>query len=171
MSDIENTTEVILARAGETEPYDNTDVAFFLKCEDVEVSVGNNLVARAILSAVGDIAGADPVLNSVTYQLTGIRLQAISDDDYPDEPINDSPSGYHDDIPADDHNQRMMVALKEAAKQWGPNDNGDIDKLVWGGQSIPVVITSFSASEGATAPKPGVYTADIELTHISAYVG
>jgi hypothetical protein len=171
MSDIENTTEVILARAGESAPYDNTDVAFFLKCEDVEVSVGNNLVARAILSAAGDIAGADPVLNSVTYQLTGIRLQAISDDDYPDEPINDAPSNYYGDVATDDHNERMMIALKEAAKQWGPDANGDIDRLVWGGQTIPVVITSFSAAEGATAPKPGIYTADLELTHISAYVG
>jgi hypothetical protein len=161
----------VLARAGQSEPYDTNDVAFFLKADSVEVSVGNNLIARAILSAAGDIAGSDPVLNSVSYQVTGIRLQAISDEDYPDEPLNQAPSGYYDDIPSDDHNQRMMVALKEAAKQWGPDSDGDIDQLVWGGQTIPVVITSFSATESASSPKPDVYEADMELTHISAYVG
>jgi hypothetical protein len=171
MSEISDATEVVLARAGQSEPYGTSDVAFFLKCESVEVSVGNNLIARAILSAAGDIAGSDPVLNSVSYQLTGIKIQAVSPDDYPDEPLNDAPSGYYDDIPSDDHNQRMMVALKEASKQWGPDANGNIDQLVWGGQTIPVVITSFSATEQATSPKPDVYQADLELTHISAYVG
>lgn len=170
MSEIENTTEVILARNSESSPYDNTDVAFFLKCENVEVSVGNNLVARAILSAAGDIAGADPVLNSVSYQLNGIRLQAISDDDYPDKPINDAPN-YYSNMASDAHNERMMVALKEATKQWGPDASDGLDKLVWGGQTIPVVITSFSAQESASEPKPDIYTVDIELTHISAYVG
>jgi len=171
MSDISDATEVIIAKAGESEPFDTSQTAFFLKCENVEVSVGNNLIARAILSAAGDIAGADPVLNSVTYQLTGVYLQAIEDEDYPDQPINDAPSGYYADVAADDHNQRMMIALKEATKQWGPDANGDIDTLEWDGQYIPVVITSFSASESASSPKPGIYQADIEMTHISAYVG
>lgn len=171
MSDISETTEVILARAGETEPFDSSSVAFFLKCEDVEVNVGNNLIARAILSAAGDIAGSDPVLNSVTYQLTGVFLQNVSPDDYPTEPINDASTHYYENVASDDHNQRMMIALKEAAKQWGPDADGDMDTLVWGGQKIPVVITSFSAVESATSPKPDIYQVDIELTHISAYVG
>lgn len=171
MSEISEKTEVVLARGGESDPYDSSDVAFFLKCDSVEVSVGNNLVARAILSAAGDIAGSDPVLNSVTYQLTGIQLQAIEDDDYPDEPLNDARAPYVEGIPADDHNQRMMVALKEATKQWGPDGDGNIDQLVWGGQTIPVIVTSFSATESASSPKPDIYQADMELTHISAYIG
>jgi len=165
MNDIKNDTEVILRKA------DDRSDAFYMKAETVEVSVGNNLVARAVLSAAGDIAGSDPVLNSVSYQVTGIRLQGIEDDNYPDQPLTDSPSGYHDNIDASDHNQRMMVALKEASKQWGPSANGKMDLLEWGGQEIPVVITSFSAQESSTQPKPGVYTADLELTHISVYVG
>lgn len=171
MSDIENTTEVILARADQNTPYDSSDVAFFLKCENVEVSLGNNLIARAILSTAGDIAGADPVLNQVTYQLTGIRLQGITDDDYPDEPITNASNSYYDDLGANDHNERMLVALKEATKQWGPDASNGMDQLVWGSQQIPVVITSFSGAESASSPKPDVYQVDIELTHISAYVG
>ena len=164
-NDITDVTEVVLKKA------DDNSQAFYMKAEDVEVSVGNNLVARAILSAAGDIAGSDPVLNSVTYQVTGIRLQGIENDHYPDQPIDNSPSGYHDNIDSDDHNQRMMVALKEATKQWGPESSGQLDILEWGGQRIPVVITSFSAQESATQPMPGKYAADLELTHISAYVG
>lgn len=175
MSDISDATEVVIAKAGESEPFDTSQDAFFLKCENVEVNVGNNLIARAILSAAGDIAGSDPVLNSVTYQLTGVYLQAISDEDYPDEPINQAPTEYYADVAAGDHNQRMMIALKEAAKQWGPDSNlakeNAMDTLEWDGQYIPVIITSFSASESASSPKPGIYQADIELTHISAYVG
>lgn len=165
MNDITNVSEVVLRKS------DDRSQAFYMKAETVEVSVGNNLVARAVLSAAGDIAGSDPVLNSVSYQVTGIRLQGIEDDNYPDQPLADSPSGYHDNIDAGDHNQRMMVALKEASKQWGPSASGELDLLEWGGQEIPVVITSFSAQESATQPKPGVYTADLELTHISVYVG
>lgn len=164
MSDISNASEVTITKAGSVE-------TFYLKCENVEVSVSNNLIARAILSAAGDIAGSDPVLNSVTYQLTGIYIQAIEDEDYPDSPIDNAPSNYYSGVDSNDHNQRMMIALKEASKQWGPESDGDIDQLSWDGQTIPIVITSFSASEGATSPKPGVYQADMELTHISAYVG
>lgn len=171
MSDIEQDTEVIIAKASESKPYDSSDKAFFLKCENVEVSVGNNLVARAALSAAGDIAGADPVLNSVTYQLTGVKMKGITDDDYPDSPIDKAPNSFYSDIGSNDHNERMMVALKEATKQWGPDANGEIDKFVWGDQTLPVVITSFSAQESASEPQPQIYTVDIELTHISAYIG
>jgi len=162
---IQDATEVRLQKSNDR------SVEFHLKAQDVEVSVGNNLVARAILSAVGDIAGADPVLNSVSYQVTGIKLQAINESDYPNQPLNDAADIYYEDIDSEDHNQRMMVALKEAAKQWGPSSDGSLDRLLWGGQTIPVVITSFSARESATEPRAGICTADLELTHISVYIG
>lgn len=148
---------------------------FNLKCEAVEPNVGNNIVARAILSAAGDLAGADPVLNTETYQLTGVTLADVDANDYPDDKTSwyettDS-QGNTLTIPSSDHEQRMEAALRHAAKEWGPDGSNGFDQLVWNDQSISVVITSFSATEHATQPKPGIYTANIELTHVDVYVG
>lgn len=138
--------------------------SFNLKCESVEVNVGNNLVARAILSAAGDIAGADPVLNTETYQLTGVTLADVDDADFPTS-LADSA------IPDSDNNQQMESALRSATKEWGPDGSNGFDQLKWNDQSIGIVITSYSATESATQPKPGVFTVNMELTHISIYVG
>lgn len=148
---------------------------FNLKCESVETNVGNNLVARAILSAAGDLAGADPVLNTETYQLTGVTLADVDTDDYPDDKTSwyettDS-QGNTLTIPSSDHEQRMEAALRHAAKEWGPDASNGFDQLVWNDQSIDVVITSFSATESATQPKTGIYTVNMELTHVDVYVG
>lgn len=148
---------------------------FNLKCESVESNLGNNMVARAILSAAGDLAGADPVLNTETYQLTGVTLAEIDASDYPDDKTSwyqttDS-QGNTQTIPSSDHEQRMEAALRHATKEWGPDTSNGFDQLVWNDQSIDVVITSFSATENATQPQPGIYTVNMELTHIDVYVG
>lgn len=148
---------------------------FNLKCEAVEVNVGNNLVARSILSAAGDLAGADPVLNTETYQLTGITLADIDSSDYPDDNTDafqttDS-QGNTLTIPSSDHEQRMEAALRAATKEWGPDATNGFDQLVWNDQSIDVVITSFSASESSTQPVQGIYNINMELTHVDVYVG
>lgn len=147
-----------------TGPPSSSNEWFNLKVEEVEVSVGNSLIVRAILSASGDLAGADPVLNSEKYQVMGISLLDVDSGDYPDSLV---PSG----IPSSDHNQRMEAALRSAAKEWGPSLPNKIDTLYWNDQSIPIVITSYSARESGTDPRPGTFTADLELTHIDAYVG
>lgn len=148
---------------------------FNLKCENVEVNVGNNLVSRAILSAAGDLAGADPVLNTETYQLSGITLGDVDAADYPDDNTDafettDS-QGNTVTIPASNHEQRMESALRHASKEWGPDASNGFDQLVWNDQSIDVVITSYSATESATQPIPGIYTINMELTHVDVYVG
>lgn len=148
---------------------------FNLKCENVEVNVGNNLVSRAILSAAGDLAGADPVLNTETYQLSGITLGDVDADDYPDDNTDafettDS-QGNTVTIPESNHEQRMESALRHASKEWGPDSSNGFDQLVWNDQSIDVVITSYSATESATQPIPGIYTINMELTHVDVYVG
>lgn len=148
---------------------------FNLKCESVEVNVGNSLVARAILSAAGDLAGADPVLNTETYQLTGITLADVDAEDYPDDDSSSftttDSTGVDQNIPSTDHEQRMESALRHAAKEWGPDGSNGLDQLVWNDQSIGVVITSYSAVESAEQPKPGIYTINMELTHVDVYVG
>jgi hypothetical protein len=147
---------------------------FNLKCEAVESNVGNNMVARAILSAAGDMAGADPVINTETYQLTGIRLADIDDGDYPEESgwfTTTDADGNTKTIPSSDHEQRMEAALRHATKEWGPDASNNFDQLIWNDQSIDVVITSFSGTEHATQPAPGQYTANMELTHVDVYVG
>jgi len=171
------TTNVHLVRndADTSSPPSASNQWFNLKCESVEPNVGNNMVARAILSAVGDLAGADPVLNTETYQLTGIRLADIDASDYPDDKTswyetNDS-TGTTQTIPSTDHNQRMEAALRHATKEWGPDGNQAFDQLVWNDQSIDVVITSYSGTENATQPVPGQYTLNMELTHVDVYVG
>jgi len=133
---------------------------FNLKCETVEVNLGNNLIARAILSTIGDlIAGADPVINTETYQLTGIMIQDVDPEDYPAALTDVSGS----------EEQKMERALRSAAKQWGPDTSAKMDQLIWNGESIPVVITAYSAQESADDPRPGMYRATMELTHIDAY--
>lgn len=137
---------------------------FNLKCEAVEVNVGNNMVARAILSAAGDLAGADPVLNTETYQLTGIRIVDVDDADFPENRADS-------DIPDSDNAQQMESALRHATKEWGPDASNGFDKLIWNDQTIDVVITSYSATESATQPRPGLFTVNMELTHVDVYVG
>lgn len=146
---------------------------FNLKCEGVQVKLGNSLVARAILSAAGDLAGADPVLNTETYQLSGIRITDVDDSDYPDSrvPTTKDYAGNTLTIPESDDNQRMEAALRAAAKEWGPDADDGFDQLRWNDQSKSIVITSYSAQEAATDPMAGTYTVDMELTHVDAYVG
>lgn len=170
-------TNVRLVRndANDSNASSDSNQWFNLKCENVEVNVGNNLVARAILSAAGDLAGADPVLNTETYQLSGITLGDIDASDYPDDNTDafettDS-QGNTVTIPASNHEQRMESALRHASKEWGPDASNGFDQLVWNDQSIDVVITSYSATESATQPIPGIYTINMELTHVDVYVG
>lgn len=151
------TTDVRLQKNDGTEEFN-------LKCEAVEVNVGNNIVARAILSAAGDIAGADPVLNTETYQLTGITIADVDDTDFPEGRADSA-------VPDSDDEQQMETALRNAAKEWGPDASSGFDKLIWKDQTIDVVITSYSATEHATKPQQGIYTVNMELTHIDVYVG
>lgn len=174
MTDLTN-VRLVRNDANDSNPPTSDNQWFNLKCEAVEPNVGNNMVARAILSAAGELAGADPVLNTETYQLSGIRLAGIDEGDYP----NDNTSWFESTdsqgntltIPQDDHEQRMEAALRSAAKEWGPDASGGFDQLVWNDQSINVVITSYSATESATQPAPGQYTLNLELTSIDVYVG
>ena len=171
------TTDVRLVRndADDSSAPNSSNQWFNLKCEAVETNVGNNMVARAILSAAGELAGADPVLNTETYQLTGIRLADIDPEDYPDDVTDwyqtQDSQGNTVTIPSSDHEQRMEAALRHAAKEWGPDSSNGFDQLVWNDQSINVVITSFSATESATQPAPGQYEVNMELTRIDVYVG
>lgn len=137
---------------------------FNLKAESVEVNVSNNLVARAILSAAGDFAGADPVLNTEKYQVTGIMISDIDDSDFPTGRANGS-------IPNSENNERMESALRRAAKEWGPDTSDGFDQLKWNHQSIDVIITSYGATESAEQPRDNIFMADLELTHVDVYVG
>ena len=136
---------------------------FNLKCETVEVNIGNNLIARAILSTLGQaIAAADPVIATETYQLTGVMIQDVDSSDYP--------SGLTDVSGSEE--KKMERALRTATKEWGPDARGEglnADKLIWNGEEIDVVITSYSAQESSEDPKPGVYRVSMELTHIDFY--
>lgn len=171
------TTNVQLVRnnANTSNPSKTGNHWFNLKVGSVEPNVGNSLVARAILSAAGDLAGADPVFNTETYQLADVRIQDVDAADYPDDETSwfettDS-TGSTVTIPSSDHNQRMEAALRHAAKEWGPDATDGFDQLVWNDQSIDVVITSYSATENAAQPKPGVFIGQMELTHVDVYVG
>lgn len=170
-------TNIRLVRndADDSQPPSATNQWFNLKCESVEPKVGNNMIARAILSAAGDLAGADPVLNTETYQATNITLADIDSGDYPADKTSwyettDS-QGNTMTIPADDHEQRMEAALRHATKEWGPDASNGFDQLIWNDQSISVVITSYNATESAAQPKPGIYRVNLELTHVDVYVG
>lgn len=160
------TTNVQLVKNDGTE-------TFNLKCEGVQVKLGNNIVARSILSAAGDLAGADPVLNTETYQLKSVRISDVDDSDFPESrvPTTKDYAGNTKTIPDTDNNQQMEAALRAAAKEWGPDGGDGFDQFIWNDQSISVVITSYSAREAAVDPKTGIFTVDIELTHIDAYVG
>lgn len=140
---------------------------FSLKCEDIEVNVGNNMIARAILSSVGELVGADPILNTETYQVMGIKLYNVEETDYPNSLVPDT-------LPTDSTEEKKMEsALRIATKSWGPAPDapGDtFDKLYWHGEPINVVITDYSARESASEPKPDNYTVDLELTHIDAHI-
>jgi len=146
---------------------------FNLKCEAIEVNVGNNVVARAILSAAGDLAGADPVLNTETYQLTGLRIADVDSSDYPSGrvPETTDEDGNTVTIPTSDDDQRMEAALRSAAKEWGPDATNGFDQLKWNDQSIDIIITSYGATESATQPTVGQYIVNMELTHVDVYVG
>lgn len=160
------TTEVQLTKNDGSEEFN-------LKCESVEVNVGNNLVARAILSAAGDLAGADPVLNTETYQLTNIHIRDVDDSDFPESrvPTTTDESGNTVTIPDSENNEQMEAALRAASKEWGPDTSDGFDQLKWNNQSIDIVITSYSAVESATQPAPGQYTVNMEVTHVDVYVG
>lgn len=171
------TTNVRLVRndANDSSNPTSSNQWFNLKCKTVDTQIGNNMVARAILSSAGDLAGGDPVLNTETYQLQGIRLAGVDAADYPDDKSSwyettDS-QGNTLTIPQDNHEQRMEAALRHAAKEWGPDATNGFDQLVWNDQSIAVVITSISTTESASQPAPGQYMVDIELEHVDAYVG
>lgn len=146
---------------------------FNLKCEAVEVNLGNSLIARAILSAAGDLVGSDPVLNTETYQLIGVSIADVDDTDFPEGrvPTTVDESGNTLTIPDSDNEQQMEAALRAASKEWGPDASDGFDQLKWNDQSLSMTITSYSATEHASQPKPGVYTVNMELTHIDVYVG
>lgn len=140
---------------------------FSLKAEDVEVSVGNNMIARAILSSVGEMVGADPILNTEKYKVMGVKLYDVEESDYPSSLVPDT-------VPDDATKEKEMEsALRLATKSWGPAPDtaGDtFDKLIWHGEPINIVITDYSARESAEEPKPDNYTVDFELTHIDAHI-
>lgn len=158
-------------------------LTFNLKCQQVEVNLGNNVVSRALLSAAGDVAGADPVLNNESYRLIGVTLAEVDSSDYPSDdgdwgntfqtiPWKTKDAvGNIQTIPASEDEQRMEAALRHAAKEWGPDVEDGFDQLVWNDQHLDVIITSYGATESAEQPKPGVYQVDIEVTHVDVYVG
>lgn len=132
-----------------------------LRCEKVKSKVSNGLITRSILSGLGDlIAGADPVLNTETYQLQQISIRNVDGDDYPNS------ATYNND------NYGMENELRRSAKEWGPDLDNGFDTLYWDGREIGVVITDYSSEQSASEDGvPRVYTADIEVTHVSVYVG
>lgn len=141
---------------------------FNLKVETVEVNVGNNMIARSILSTAGGLVGSDPILNTENYQLQAISIKDVDANDYPASLVPDT-------VPSDaSHEQKMEAALRQAVKSWGPDgtnaDGERIDKLYWNGEQIRVVITDYGAREAAQEPRAGYYTSDMELTHIDAHV-
>lgn len=134
---------------------------FQLRCEKVKSKVGNSLITRSILSGLGDlIAGADPVLNTESYQLQNVLVRNVDASDYPNSGV------YAND------NYGMENELRRAAKEWGPDISDGFDELYWDGREINGVITDFSSEQSAAEDGvPRVYTCDIEITHVSVYVG
>lgn len=131
---------------------------FQMKVTSVEPSITNNLAVRSIISAVGGLAGKDPVLNKETYQIDG-DIKGMEATDYPN-------SGSYSD-----HDYGYENELRRAAKEWGPDLSNGFDVFFWDGRTIEGVITDMSPREDRGQDKGRDYTFTMEFTHLDVYIG
>lgn len=135
---------------------------FVLRGSNVKLSVSNNVIIKSILSAVGGLAGANPVLSKETYQISVI-LKGVEAADYPN-------SGTYSVTP-NTHNYGMHNELARAAREWGPTTADGLDTLEYDGRSIDGVISDLQLSEDRTSDNQRQYTGTLEFTHFDVYIG
>lgn len=131
---------------------------FILKVSHVEAVNAKNAYIKSITSAAGNLAGADPVLEKETYELTG-EVRGMDPGDYPN-------SGTYAD-----HDFGFAEELRRASKEWGPDLENGLDTFDWDGREIGVVITELRLEENPQETPEKQYTFTMELTAFDVYVG
>lgn len=135
---------------------------FTLKVNKVKTQVSNNVIIKSILSAVGGLAGANPVLSKEAYQLE-VVLKDVEAADYPN-------SGSYTTTP-NTHNYGMYNELRRAAREWGPTVADGFDQFKYDGRSIDVVISDLQLTENRNKDISRQWTGTLELVHYDVYIG
>ena len=135
---------------------------FTLKVNKVKTQVSNNVIIKSILSAVGGLAGANPVLSKEAYQLE-VVLKDVEAADYPN-------AGSYTSTP-NTHNYGMHNELRRAAREWGPTTSDGFDQFKYDGRSIDVVISDLQLTEDRSGDLSRQYTGTLELVHYDVYIG
>jgi len=135
---------------------------FTLKVTNVKVQVSNNVIIKSILSAVGGLAGANPVLSKEAYQLS-VVIKDMDASDYPN-------SGTYSVTP-NTHAYGQHNELLRVAAEWGPTQADGLDTLNYDGRSISGVISDLQLSEDRTSDNQRQYTGTLEFTHFDVYIG
>lgn len=134
---------------------------FNLKAEKVDRSQNNGIITKSILSVAGDVAGSDPNLGIVTFNIQGM-LQNSDPDTYPNYTSIDT-SQYTVAT-------EKEINLAEAMDIWGPTTS-EFDKFHWGPREIPGMMTKLSTTENATGERgPGKYTYSIEWSYANIVI-
>lgn len=135
---------------------------FTLRVNHVKYANSHSVITKAILSATGGLAGADPVLSKESWKLT-IEIVNTDAADYPN-------SGTYSSTPNTD-NYGMYEELRRAANEWGPDTSDGLDTLNYDGRSVDVVITDLQLNEDITEDPKREYSGTIELSHYDVYIG
>lgn len=135
---------------------------FVLRVTNVKYSNSQSVITRAILSATGGLAGADPVLSKETFKLS-IEIANTDAADYPN-------SGTYSSTPNTD-NYGMYEELRRVANEWGPDSTDGLDTLEYDGRSVDVVISDLQLTEDIEQDPKREYSGTIEVTHFDVYIG
>lgn len=145
--------------------YSTSGEEFILKVNKWDRSIGNNVVAKGILSTAGDLAGKDVGIGFENYKLDG-KIVDTQAGTYPEG----SPYPSVDETKWEKSTEKEM-ALAHASRAWGPDSSNGFDKLILGPRELGVIISKLATSENRSKTKAEHYTFTLELTHADVYVG
>lgn len=160
----DDTTDLDIALRRNDYDQENTQ-EFNLKANKVDRSLGNNIVTKGILSAVGDLAGKNVNLGFEKVSLNGV-IKATQEGTYPE-------GGNYPSIDTSQWERatEKEMAMAHATRTWGPDASNGFDTLIWGPRTLGVMISKYNSTENRDKDGPEQYTYSVELTHADVYVG
>jgi len=136
---------------------------FTLKTTNVKLQKSNNIVIRSILSAIGGLAGATPVLAKTSWKIDFV-IRDMDAADYPN-------SGTYSSTPNTD-NYGFYEELRRAFDRWGPTTADGLDTLEYDGRSVDVAFSDLQLNENPDGgDPPREYSGTIEMATYSVYIG
>lgn len=131
---------------------------FTLKANRVQTQVSNGFVTDSVISGTSrKVLGGKLVLELQTYQVDAI-IQGMEAADYPN-------SGSYSD-----HDYGFKQELERASKEWGFTTADGFDQIVYDGQTIDGVFTSFDFTEDTEQRKRRSYEGTVEWTFLNDFI-